>query len=1281
MGDVMHSRTAPARSLTLVSLALLAVGLAPRPAAALTSASTDAITVMLGGAAPAGDGAERSDQALARLVRLPRGTTAVDATTLVWRTAVGAEIPLAADAVRISPIMIARGEPLAVVSVPPQAVSALDLEAGRIEVGVTPRMGGAPLALRSGEGETPASHAAVYMIIAADEYVSELDDLVAWKTQAGFQVSLHPISETGSTRDAIRQFVRTAYQTWEEPPLYLLLVGDVDKVPTGDVGGYVSDNIYAAVDGEDFLPDIYVGRFVANTPNDVAVQVAKTVMYESRPDTLAAGGEWFSRALMVAANQGSSTPLPTLHWAADELVKIGYTQVDSCFQGKRVGHIGREEGPPCVKYYVDQGVTLLGYRGWARGDDGWEYPLYDLTHVPLLNNGWKLPVVFSIVCHTGNFGRFGTDCFGEVWMKTGTPQAPRGAVGFIGTAETWSHSRWNDRVAIGIFQSFCENGIHRLGELLADAKTSMLEQFPGEWYMATAPISPEESCEYYAHIYNVLGDPGLAIWTAKPEPLTVEAPTGLMPGQNFATVRVLAQGEETPVGHATVAFSQNGVPIGVDLTGADGYARVPLALSGQEPVTLTVTGENLYPWSAQIPIEETTGYVTCSAAAVGGDGLLPGAATPVMIEATNTGSSSLPLVTGTLIAPAGVTVGGGELSFGTVGAGQVATAASAALVMAAPETENGAQIELRLDAFSSGLPAGASLVRLPVVAPELSVVALADGGDDVFEPGEEAQLILTLHNAGIPAGEMSLILRVTVPDQVTLLDSTATLAAIATGAEGATTPDPFAIRIAGDVAVGTAVPLTLIATHAQGPRSIVPFTLVIGAPDASAPSGPDGYGYYAYDSADIEYPGQAPAYDWIECSTLFGGAGTKLRGIDDNYWSAILPLPFPFRYYGIEVDTVRVDDNGWLAFDTSYWYDIRNWRMPDPWGCASMVAAFWDNLVPVPGNVPNTDGIYYYHDPERHCFVVEWSRLKNWEDTTDDMQTFEILLLDPAHYPTASGDGEIVFQYKQIQNDDWTRMYATVGIEDPTETDGLLYTYANEYAVGASPLSPGLAIKFTTEPPEFQPIGLARFTADWAFRGGAAAGRGTAQGADAAGSGAGVLVRWEFRDGRPLAGFDLCRLPAVAAGQWGEPVKLNEIALAPTSGEFFDQDADPQVTYLYRMSGADRFGRTRTLGEVTFEGSAASGLQLLLPDGNVLGAGGRIVYSTGPAELRDLGVYDLTGRRVRDLAGGTTPGSGGMVVLGWDGRDDRGRALPGGVYWIRLTTTSGDRNARIVVVR
>jgi spore coat protein A len=48
----------------------------------------------------------------------------------------------------------------------------------------------------------------------------------------------------------------------------------------------------------------------------------------------------------------------------------------------------------------------------------------------------------------------------------------------------------------------------------------------------------------------------------------------------------------------------------------------------------------------------------------------------------------------------------------------------------------------------------------------------------------------------------------------------------------------------------------------------------------------------------------------------------------------------------------------------------------------------------------------------------------------------------------------------------------------------------------------------------------------------------------------------------------------------------------------------------------------------------------------------------------ELGVFDVQGRRVRSLASGVHPP--GYVSTAWDGRDDRGRAVPNGVYLVRL---------------
>jgi FtsP/CotA-like multicopper oxidase with cupredoxin domain len=59
-------------------------------------------------------------------------------------------------------------------------------------------------------------------------------------------------------------------------------------------------------------------------------------------------------------------------------------------------------------------------------------------------------------------------------------------------------------------------------------------------------------------------------------------------------------------------------------------------------------------------------------------------------------------------------------------------------------------------------------------------------------------------------------------------------------------------------------------------------------------------------------------------------------------------------------------------------------------------------------------------------------------------------------------------------------------------------------------------------------------------------------------------------------------------------------------------------------------------------------------------------------------VYDVTGRRVASVARGTF--DAGTHEVRWDGRDDRGRRMNAGVYFIRMETSGGTRLAGKVVL-
>jgi hypothetical protein len=79
-------------------------------------------------------------------------------------------------------------------------------------------------------------------------------------------------------------------------------------------------------------------------------------------------------------------------------------------------------------------------------------------------------------------------------------------------------------------------------------------------------------------------------------------------------------------------------------------------------------------------------------------------------------------------------------------------------------------------------------------------------------------------------------------------------------------------------------------------------------------------------------------------------------------------------------------------------------------------------------------------------------------------------------------------------------------------------------------------------------------------------------------------------------------------------------------------------------------------------------------------APGSEIAFTLPTEGRaELSVFDCQGRCVRRLLDAIRPAGPGAVA--WDGRDDEGRALPAGVWLVRLN--SGDRSvtARALLAR
>ena len=74
----------------------------------------------------------------------------------------------------------------------------------------------------------------------------------------------------------------------------------------------------------------------------------------------------------------------------------------------------------------------------------------------------------------------------------------------------------------------------------------------------------------------------------------------------------------------------------------------------------------------------------------------------------------------------------------------------------------------------------------------------------------------------------------------------------------------------------------------------------------------------------------------------------------------------------------------------------------------------------------------------------------------------------------------------------------------------------------------------------------------------------------------------------------------------------------------------------------------------------------------------RMRYRVDAAQRVQLAVYDLLGRPVCSLSNrDTLPGT---YELTWDGRDEAGRSVAAGVYWIYMTTESHSWARKVVLL-
>jgi len=356
------------------------------------------------------------------------------------------------------------------------------------------------------------------LIITHPDFAPALGPLVALRESQGLSVAVADVlgiyDAWGDGRldpEAIRAFIKHAYEHWNPRPTYVLLVGDGSYDPRqyrpaspptflppylADVdpwaGEAAADNRYVSVDGDDSLPDMLIGRLPVQTPEEAQAVVSKTVAYEADPGL----GQWNRNVVMTAGHADGAGDFPDLaeslvrQWVPSSYRVTRYYCYDRDAERDECSEVRAEEIQTGLRRSWNQGAFLIGFFGHAFWHQ-WSVPPYvHVDQLPLLTNGPRAPVVLGMTCFTSAFHRLEpTLDESMVTLAHGGAVATWGSTGLGLSVD-------HELLADGFFEAVFADGVRTVGEAEFAGKLRLAEKNP-YWELVET--------------FVVLGDPALVL--------------------------------------------------------------------------------------------------------------------------------------------------------------------------------------------------------------------------------------------------------------------------------------------------------------------------------------------------------------------------------------------------------------------------------------------------------------------------------------------------------------------------------------------------------------------------------------------------------------------------------------------------------------------------------------------------------------------------------------------------------------------------------------------------
>ncbi len=345
---------------------------------------------------------------------------------------------------------------------------------------------------------------AEYLVIGPRQFSTDAAPLVSLRRSQGLKAQFAALEDVysefgfGEARpEAIREFLSYAYHQWSLPRLrYVLLLGDAtydfkDYLKTGVVNqlpplmvktSYLwtaSDPTLAAVNGDDLLPDLAIGRLPASDASELRGMVSKILAYEE-------GDAGLGRLLVLAAdNPDRAGDFPG---DADQIASGAL--VGRSVRRLYLHELGSSMTGEILRAF-DEGASLMSYVGHG-GIHLWaDENVLDTSDVPSLASQPQQPLLLTMNCLNGYFHFPYFDSLSEELLKADG----RGAIAAFspsGLSLNAPAHRFHQALLEAIFRP----GPKRLGDAVLKAQEDY----------ARIGAFPE-----LLSIYHLLGDPGLRL--------------------------------------------------------------------------------------------------------------------------------------------------------------------------------------------------------------------------------------------------------------------------------------------------------------------------------------------------------------------------------------------------------------------------------------------------------------------------------------------------------------------------------------------------------------------------------------------------------------------------------------------------------------------------------------------------------------------------------------------------------------------------------------------------